>query len=70
MAKINSDSKDESEVIKKFELKETYESCLTNSKVLITYYSNLKKKNEELTLQILEKNKIIQELSDKNLNIS
>ncbi len=70
MAKTNSDSKYEFEVGKElFELEEAFESLLKDSKVLITHYLDLKKKNEEFTLQILDKNKIIQELSDKNLSL-
>ena len=71
MANTDSDSEDESEVMKELsDLKEAFENLLTDSNVLITHYSEQKKKNEELTLQISEKNKIIQELSDRNLDLS
>jgi len=46
-----------------------YEDLLRDSKVLISYCSEVKKKNEKLTFQLSEKDKMIQELSNKNLDL-
>jgi len=70
MAKTDRDSEDESEVRKELsELEEAYEDLLKDSQVLITHCSDLKRKNEKLTFQLSEKDKIIQELSNKNLDL-
>jgi len=70
MAKTTSDSEDEFEVKKElYDLEEAYKDLLKYSQVLITHCSDLKKKNEMLTLQLSKKDKIIQELSNKNLDL-
>jgi len=66
MARSDNDSDDELKVRKKLsELKKAYENLLKYSKLLITHFSNLKQKNEELMLQLSKKDKTIQKLSGK-----
>jgi len=70
MAKTDSDSVDKSKVRKQLSrLEKAYEDLQKYFQVLITHCSLLKKKNEELTFQLSEKDKMIQELSDKNFDI-
>ncbi len=67
MADTDSDSsEDESEVNTKLsELEKDYENLLRDSQTFVTRYSKLKKKNEELVLQLSEKNKIIEQQSNE-----
>jgi len=69
MAKTDNDSKDKPKVRKQLSrLEKVYKDLRKDSQVLITHCSNLEKINEELTFQLSEKDRMIQELSNKNLD--
>jgi len=71
IAETDSDSEDESKVRKQLsDLKEAYENLLKDSQVLITHCSVLKRKIEKLIFQLSEKDKEIQELSNKDLDLT
>ncbi len=62
MADADSDSfEDESKVYTELsDLKNDFENLLKDSQILVAHYSDVKKKNAELVLQLSEKNKIIE----------
>jgi len=69
MAKTFYDSKDKPKVRKQLSrLEKAYKDLRKDSQVLITHCSNLEKINEELTFQLSEKDRMIQELSNKSLD--
>jgi len=69
MAKTDNDSKDKSEVRKQLsKLEKAYEDLQKDSQILITHCSGLKKINEKLTFQLSKKDRMIQELSNKDFD--
>ncbi len=72
MADTNSESLgDESKVYAEpSKLENDYENLLRDSQILIAHYSELKKKNAELVLQLFEKDKIIENQSNKISELS
>ncbi len=72
MADTDSESLDDkSEVqIELSDLETDFENLLKNSQILVAHYSDIKKKNAELVLQLSEKNKIIEKQSNKISELS